>query len=69
MSTSPIVELENLLGAQITMASLGLGDYPVIAGRYSIRQLRGRGARGVVCRAHDIKLDRAVALKIYPPVE
>ncbi|KIG14688.1 Serine/threonine kinase PKN8 [Enhygromyxa salina] len=48
------------------MAQFGAGPAPVVTHRYQILDLRGRGANGVVCRARDTKLNRIVALKLYP---
>ena len=36
-------------------------------GPYEIRAPIGAGGMGEVCRAHDTKLDRDVAIKILPP--
>jgi hypothetical protein len=66
---STIVEIEDRLGSQLLIARIGLGSPPTLAGRYTLLELRGRGARGLVCRATDQKLGRDVALKIYPALE
>ena len=66
---SPIVELEDRIGMALLLAAMGSGASPVLAGRYEILELRGRGARGVVCRVADRTLGREAALKIYPPMD
>ena len=38
-----------------------------LAGRYSLEHELGRGGRGIVFLAHEVSLDRPVALKLLPP--
>ncbi|MFN8580001.1 MAG: serine/threonine-protein kinase [Gemmatimonadaceae bacterium] len=39
----------------------------ILAGQYEIRREVGRGGMGIVYLAHDLKLDRDVAIKTLPP--
>jgi len=61
-----LTALENLLGPRLFSLELGLGSPLILANRYWIKSIRGRGARGLVVRASDTNLDRNVALKLYP---
>ncbi|MCA9634870.1 MAG: serine/threonine protein kinase [Myxococcales bacterium] len=61
-----LVELENLLGPRILGAELGVGEPVLFANRFKLEKIRGKGARGLVVKAHDVRLDRSVALKLYP---
>jgi len=51
------------------IAALGddLEKGTVLAGRYEILQLIGRGGMGAVYKAHDTELDRIIALKLIRP--
>lgn len=60
------VELENLLGPRLFAAEAGFGAPVMLANRYLLETPRGRGARGLVVRARDVRLERPVALKLYP---
>jgi len=61
-----LTALENLLGTHLFRLKIGLGSSLMLANRYWITDLCGRGASGLVVRARDQKLGRDVALKLYP---
>jgi len=66
---SLLVQLEDRLVAALLVNELGLGAAPRLARRYRILGLRGRGARGLVCRAVDERLEREVAIKLYADLD
>ncbi len=71
MTASPdaLVELEDLLGAELFSANNFAGAPVWLAERYQLLEVRGRGARGLVVKARDRSLGRFVAIKLYPNPE
>src|SRR5262245_42961111 len=45
--------------------SVQLGQ--ALAGQYTIERELGRGGMGIDYLAHDVRLDRRVAIKLFPP--
>src|SRR3954468_13425818 len=50
-----------------TPDSLFISFQLALAGRYSIDRELGRGGMGVVYLAHEVHLDRLIAIKLLPP--
>lgn len=63
---SALQRLATVLGAELLRARLLGASLPVLAERYRIEKVLGRGATGVVVRAFDTRLAHNVALKIAP---
>lgn len=66
---SSLVRLEDRLVAALLVHELGLAEPPRLARRYRVLGIRGRGARGLVCRAIDERLEREVAIKLYADID
>lgn len=66
MSHLSVVELENELGPRLFAAEHGEAPPVMFAARYQLSRNRGHGARGLVVKARDVRLERVVALKLYP---
>lgn len=64
-----LTELENLLGPRLFEVKVKMKPPLLLDRRYEIEAIRGRGARGLVVKARDVRLARSVALKIYPHFE
>lgn len=63
-TVDPVSELENALGAELLRTRLLRREPPRLADRYSIDEILGRGASGLVVAGTDVRLNRSVALKI-----
>jgi serine/threonine protein kinase len=63
---SELAQLETAIGARLIEARLGRHERPVLANRFVVDRVVGRGASGLVVRAYDTKLQRDVAIKCVP---
>lgn len=75
MATTHLVErrdsiksLEKALLSALTVARLQKVQVTTDDGRYRILRMLGRGASGVVCEALDRRMERHIALKLYPGI-
>jgi serine/threonine protein kinase len=63
-AVDPVSQLHDALGAEMLRASLLRSGPPRLADRYAVTRILGRGASGLVVAAEDVRLVRAVALKL-----
>jgi serine/threonine protein kinase len=60
--------LERQLLSALTIARLTEVKVTTDDGRYQFQAMLGRGASGIVCKALDTRMERLVALKLYPGI-
>jgi serine/threonine protein kinase len=60
-----LIELEDRLGPALHDAETGVSPPVILDRRYHLLKIVGRGARGIVCKSRDVRLDRLVAVKLY----
>jgi serine/threonine protein kinase len=63
---SRLLELESMLGSHLALRKLGREQRDATIGRHRIDAMLGRGAFGLVARAHDPNVGRQVAIKCVP---
>jgi serine/threonine protein kinase len=59
--------LDRTMAALSTLSALDDEDFPRQVGPYVVTEMIGRGGMAVVFRAHDVRLQRDVALKFLKP--